>query len=80
MGVFLNCFAFITYILTAPDLITAAIDETCGCIAAITYRRPLVYIVLKLLLTAAPRYLVSHNIDTGEALDDASRAHRAEAG
>ena len=60
----------VTYVLAAPDPIAAAIDEACRCITAITSRRPLMYGFPKIVFTEMPCDLVSHNVNTGEVLDE----------
>jgi len=66
---FFNCPTFTVCVIAALNLIAIAINEACGCITAITSRRPLVYPFLKLVFTKTPRFLVSHNVNTGEAVD-----------
>lgn len=60
---------FTVFVIAALDPISVAIDEACGCITAITSRRPLVYLFLKLVFTKTPRFLVSYNVDIGEVVD-----------
>jgi hypothetical protein len=68
--IFFNCSTFTVYIIATPDPITVTIDETCGYITAIIFRRLLVYPFLKLVFTETPRFLVSYDVDTGEVVDE----------